>query len=133
MIPMVVRDDHIVENHYIRQLQHTRDAVGIARDLWRLGRGRSAWRGGHALISGEARVHQHRFSIRRHKERGLSAFGIEEIDIQGFLRGRPGLWRLCQKGDLYEHRYRRRENLSHRSSSVKLKLPISASAPARRG
>ena len=66
-------------------------------------------------------------------EPGLSAFGIEEIGIQRFLRGRPGLRCLCQKGDLYEQRYRRRENLSHKTSSAKLKLPISPSAPARQG
>lgn len=58
---------------------------------------------------------EHRFPIRRHKESGLSAIGIEEIDIHGFLRGRPGLWRLCQNGDLYEQRYRRREQFSHRT------------------
>ena len=82
VIPVKVRDHHVVEHVHIRQLQHRHDAVRVARDA------RSVrFRGQRALIARKSRVHQHRLSRGRNEQRGLPAFRVQEINIQRlFLR-----------------------------------------------
>ena len=82
VVRVKVRDDDVIQDAYICQLQDRHDAVRIARNI------RSIRRSGrHALIAGKSSVHQHRLARRRNEQRGLPAFGIQEINIQRlFLR-----------------------------------------------
>src|SRR5258706_6726372 len=92
MVGVVVRNNDIIEDCDIRLLQNSRDPVSVARDSRRVRLRRSR----RALIPWESRIHQHRLSGTRYEERGLAAFGIDEINIQRFLRRLLALEQLNQ-------------------------------------
>ena len=73
MIGVVMRDDEVVDARDACLLRRRRDAVGVT-----------------AAESREAGVDEHRLAGRRHEQRGLSPFDVDEIDAQGLaiLRGR---------------------------------------------
>jgi hypothetical protein len=83
MVAVIMRDHHPIENGNSGLFENGADAVGVARDR-RAGRIlRRCVR--HALVPRESRIHQHGLARRSHKERGLAALGIDEINIERAL------------------------------------------------
>ena len=69
MIAVVVRDDEVVDAGHARLLRGGGDAIRVA-----------------SLEPRVARVDQHRLARRRDDERRLSAFDVDEIDVERLSR-----------------------------------------------
>jgi hypothetical protein len=83
VIRVEVRDEQDVDSRHARRPRSGQDAVHVAppRGLARHGRARS----GRAPPPG---VDQQRFTARRHDERGLAAFDVDEVDVERPRRAR---------------------------------------------
>ena len=73
VIAMPVSNDEVVDLRQSRGLDRIGDAAGIAR----------------SLIARVARIDEQRFVIGRDEECGVAAFHVDDIHVEGGLRGKP--------------------------------------------